>query len=549
MPVRHVLAVACNERAQGGGHRARTVRNLTMTRIEDLEHERCALQAVLDAEKSPAERNRLGQFATPPALARDILTYAKTLLAADEPVHFLDPALGTGAFYSALRQVFPEGRIRAALGYEIDPHYGKPAKALWKQQKIDIAVDDFTEQPATPRYNLVICNPPYVRHHHITNDIKGRLLLGTHQACGVRIGGLAGLYCYFLGLSHAWLAPGAISGWLIPSEFMDVNYGQAVKRYLLQQVTLLRIHRFDPSDVQFADALVSSAVVWFRNDPPPQAHAVRFTFGGTLLEPHLSRIVPAQALAQESKWTRFPTANIRLASTAPTIADFFKIKRGLATGDNSYFILSHDEIETRGLPLTCFRPILPSPRYVPIDEITADAHGIPQLDKKLFLLDPQLSEADIKRRYPSLWNYLEEGRARGLHERYLCRHRSVWYAQENRPAPPIVCTYIGRSDTKTGRPFRFILNHSEATVANVYLAMYPTLILQSALRSQPKLIRAVWQVLNRITPEHLLAEGRVYGGGLHKLEPKELANVPVPEIAALLPETVQRQEELFAAAV
>jgi adenine-specific DNA-methyltransferase len=173
------------------------------------------------------------------------------------------------------------------------------AKDLWSQHKLDIAIDDFTEQTPTPRYNLLICNPPYVRHHHIANDIKGCLQLSTQQACGVRIAGLAGLYCYFLGLSHARLAPGAISGWLIPSEFMDVNYGQAVKRYLLQRVTLLRIHRFDPSDVQFADALVSSAVVWFRNEAPPKDHVVRFTFGGTLLEPNLSRVVSAQALARD----------------------------------------------------------------------------------------------------------------------------------------------------------------------------------------------------------------------------------------------------------
>jgi hypothetical protein len=46
---------------------------------------------------------------------------------------------------------------------------------------------------------------------------------------------------------------------------MDVNYGKAVKHYLLSRVTLLHIHRFDPNGVQFADALVSSAVVWFRN--------------------------------------------------------------------------------------------------------------------------------------------------------------------------------------------------------------------------------------------------------------------------------------------
>ena len=100
---------------------------------------------------------------------------------------------------------------------------------------------------------------------------------------------------------------GGVAGWLIPSEFMDVNYGQAVKRYLLDRVTLLRIHRFDPNDVQFSDALVSSAVVWFRKTPPPQDHAVTFTFGGTLLN-LMSREVSSSALAHEPKWTRFPAA-------------------------------------------------------------------------------------------------------------------------------------------------------------------------------------------------------------------------------------------------
>jgi hypothetical protein len=33
----------------------------------------------------------------------------------------------------------------------------------------------------------------------------------------------------------------------------------------------------------------------------------------------------------------------------------------------------------------------------------------------------------------------------------------------------------------------------------------------------------------------MLMEGRVYGGGLNKLEPGELANVPVPELAEYFP--------------
>jgi hypothetical protein len=515
--------------------------------IEQLELARLDLQAELDGAKTPVERNRLGQFATPTALAEDVLGYARDLLADSADIHFLDPALGTGSFYSALLKSFAAERIREARGYEIDPHYGKPATELWQGTGLKLEHADFTRQVPEARFNLLICNPPYVRHHHLSSDEKLRLQHRTMQTCGTRIAGLAGLYCYFLGLSHAWMAEGGIAGWLIPSEFMDVNYGQAVKRYLLERVTLLHIHRFDPSDVQFADALVSSAIVWFRNAPPPADHTVNFTFGGSLHAPKLSRMVSAKTLAHEKKWTRFPVADVRSRSTEPVLSDFFKIKRGLATGDNSYFILSAAEIEARNLPHECFRPILPSPRYVKVDEIEGDATGLPILEPRLFLLDPRLPEDEICKRYPTLWSYLEEGKAKGLHERYLCRHRARWYAQENRPPAPIVCTYLGRGDAKSGRPFRFILNHSQATVANVYLAMYPTPTLSKALSSDAGLIRRVWQVLNRITPDQLLGEGRVYGGGLHKLEPKELANVPVPELADILPKSDQppSQAELF----
>jgi adenine-specific DNA-methyltransferase len=395
----------------------------------------------------------------------------------------------------------------------------------------------------------MICNPPYVRHHHIINGEKFRLQDASKQACRIRIGGLAGLYCYFLALAHPWLTEDGVAAWLIPSEFMDVNYGRAVKSYLLTEVNLLRIHRFDPNDVQFGDALVSSAIVIFRKGQPTKPHEVEFTFGGTLAKPKMRRLVSADALRDEHKWTRFPVSDIRDTHAGVTLGDLFKIKRGLATGDNSFFILTRQEIEDRELPWEFFRPILPSPRYLLEDQISADKEGHPAIEKQVFLLDCSQSEEELKVCQPKLWAYLQTGKPE-VSERYLSRHRKPWYSQENRPPTPLVCTYLGRNSKKNGgRPFRFILNESEATAANVYLLLYPITTLTRALAEDPSLARNIWTLLNSIPIDHLLGEGRVYGGGLHKLEPKELANVPADHIAELLPfplDCPATQPDLFA---
>jgi adenine-specific DNA-methyltransferase len=75
------------------------------------------------------------------------------------------------------------------------------------------------------------------------------------------------------------------------------------------------------------------------------------------------------------------------------------------------------------------------------------------------------------------------------------------------------------------------LNNSNAIAANVYLMLYPKPILADALLRQPSLKRDLWLNLNNISDEALISGGRVYGGGLHKLEPKELGNMFV-EIAS-----------------
>jgi adenine-specific DNA-methyltransferase len=521
-----------------------------MDALSAIEARRVILQDGLDGRKTQKERNRLGQFATPTLLASDMLAHARTLVPGDAAVRFLDPAIGTGSFYSALLRNFPTERIKAAVGVEIDPHYGNPARELWLDSGLEIELDDFTTMKppvAAKRFNLIICNPPYVRHHHMGLDEKGRLQAATTATSGIRMAGLAGLYCYFIGLAHAWLEDNGIAGWLIPSEFMDVNYGGPVKRYLLNKVELLRIHRFDPSDLQFGDALVSSAVVWFRKRRAEPGHLVQLSYGGTLSRPTHSRLVPASSLENERKWTGLAKAGLKNATEGLRLADFFSIKRGLATGDNGFFILSRAEIDARGLPLEFFKPILPGPRYLPTDFIESEADGTPKIERRKFILDCRLPEHKVREQFPKLWAYLKTGQPK-VSDTYLCSRRNPWYSQETRPPAPFVCTYMGRALSKREKPFRFILNHSQATAANVYLMLYPIPALAKALEVYPQLARQIWEFLDSIPSATLLGEGRVYGGGLYKMEPKELANVPADAIAALLPANQAppaKQREMF----
>lgn len=503
-------------------------------KFNELEKKRAQLQFIKDKGKTLRERNILGQFSTPVQLATDILRHANNFLPKEVQINFLDPAIGTGVFYSALCQTFSSERIASAIGFEVDPFYGEAAQELWSLTNLNYIIDDFTKQdPKENKYNLIICNPPYVRHHHI-KDKKKELQDIVLKNMEVKISGLAGLYCYFILLAHKWMEKDGVAGWLVPSEFMDVNYGNVIKKYLLENVTLLQIHRFEPSDVQFDDALVSTAIVWFRNSKPEKNHSVQFTYGGNIETPLHTKSVNTDVLKDEHKWTRFPLLECRDNNHGEILGDYFDIRRGIATGDNKFFILSKEEIKEKGLSLEYFRPILPSPRYLKNDRVLSDACNNPLLDKELFVLDCNIPMDIIEKKHPFLYSYLVEGINKGVSERYLCKTRRVWYTQENRPPSRFYCTYIGRSGSLRENAFRFIFNQSNAIVNNSYLILYPKGILLDILNKHPELNEKVFDVISGITDEAMMDEGRIYGGGMRKMEPMELAKVSVSEIAKIL---------------
>lgn len=410
-----------------------------------------------------------------------------------------------------------------AAGFEVDEHYGRPAQALWRGFPIDIRIADFLCQPPpVEKFNCLVANPPYVRHHYIDAAVKADLRGRVERGFGVKMSALAGLYCYFMLLSTSWLAEGGVSCWLVPAEFLDVNYGGAVKQFLVSRARLLRVHRFEADSVQFDDALVSSCVVVFRNVPPGGGLSAEFTSGGSLKEPASRMSVPIDSLRPSDKWTPLFSPRATRPGHKHVLGDFFKVKRGVATGDNGFFIVKTEDARARGIADDFLVPIMPAPRHLPKDATTVE-------ESDLSLFSCAADEPTLRSRHPSTWRYVEQGASQGVPSGYICRQRRPWYCCP-RPAPaPFVVPYMGRTDGA----FRFIWNAGRFVTANVYLNLHPLPQYAAALRQSGNL-RTIWRALNSIPPDVMEAHGRVYGGGLRKYGPGELMGLPADRMAEVL---------------
>ena len=223
-----------------------------------------------------------------------------------------------------------------------------------------------------------------------------------------------------------------------------------------------------------------------------------------------------------------------------TLGDLFEVRRGLATGANSFFIMTREDARNLGLPTEYLKPVLPSPRHLKTGIVTSDSDGHPMLDSQLVLLDCDLPEDDIRERFLRLHEYLATGIADGVRDRYLPSNRSLWYRQEQRLPAPYLSNYMGRGSGED-KPFRFIWNQSQAVATNVYLMLYPKPPLLPLL-DDPKSAALVHQALNSLDADELRFEGRVYGGGLHKIEPKELLRMSAAPLIDAIPELASVSE-------
>jgi hypothetical protein len=173
---------------------------------------------------------------------------------------------------------------------------------------------------------------------------------------------------------------------------------------------------------------------------------------------------------------------------------------------------------------------LPNSRKIKDDVIIGKDNGDPEINQPLFLLNCELDPEDIVNKYPKLWDYLKTGEE-STASKYLCSKRKRWYYQEKREPAPILCAYTQRKDdAHQNNAVRFILNRSSAIATNSFHMLYPTELFYSKFGTDQKSIGLAWRYLSKLPSGRIFDEGRIYGGGLHKIEPRELSKVDISGI-------------------
>ena len=480
---------------------------------------RQALQRRLEAQRSMNERNPLGQFATPYPLACEIMACAFQYLPSHSKPIMLEPSCGTGVFFSALEKMAGSASLGGSVGYEIDADYAETARSLWEEAGVVVHQEDFLLAEPDRLFPLIVANPPYTRHHYLSPKYKQRIRQEIIHSEGISLSSLSGLYCYFMLASCKWLQPGGISCWLIPSEFLSVNYGTAVKSFLATKVDLLRIHRFSPENPVFDDALVSSSVVFFRRGTPSRK-SVMLSSGDSLLNPEKTVLADRQKLMPSHKWhLLFEKKNNRKEKGEIRLGEVFDINRGLATGNNAFFIVDRSVIDQYGIPESYLVPVLPAPRHM-----KQDRFNLPATKDRKYLLCVSCDDIGEDSAY-GLRRYIEIGEKKGANKGYICSHRKPWYVCGKTKAAPIVATYMSRRG-KDGKTIRFIMNDALAVATNNYLLLSPKEPYRRLLDQHT--MEDIWRYLNEKSTDGLESFGRTYGGGLVKFEPSELKEIPIP---------------------
>jgi hypothetical protein len=463
------------------------------------------------------DRRVLGATYTPPAIVAAMVKSAAARATAEgAPIRrIVDPGAGSGRFLLAAGLRFPDA---ALIGVECDPvaaailRANLAASGLAGRARVVRGDYRMAGLPRIDGRTLFIGNPPYVRHHRIGLEWKNWFAVAARRY-GVKASRLAGLHLHFFLRTLELARAGDIGCFITASEWLEVNYGAALRTLLAGPLGVTALDVFDPKAAPFEDAVTTGAITHFHIGAAAQTVGLRLVDDVMAFETCGAKTVTREALAAAPRWSALlKPRNARPAGWIE-LGEICGVHRGQVTGGNAVWIAGP---HSRDLPEHWLYPAITKAREL-IEAGTALANA---RNLRRIVDIPADLEALEESERSAVGRFLDWARSQGADASYVARHRKAWWSVGLRPPAPILCTYMAR------RPPAFVRNLCGAHHINIAHGLYPREALpEAALDALAAWLRA------HVTQ----SSGRTYAGGLTKFEPKELERILLPPLEELIP--------------
>jgi hypothetical protein len=470
-----------------------------------------------------------GAFFTPPQIA-DYL--AKWAVANNSNARVLDPTCGEGVFLLAAgNELVRVGGARVTLTehlFGVDIHHGSLVETdlllrakglaanLIESDFFDVSTPDQLACPL-PLMDAVVGNPPFVRYQLHAGNTRAKSATAALRQ-GVRLSGLASSWAATLVQASAFLKPEGRLAIVLPAELLSVQYAEPIRRWLRSRFGAVSLVMFER--LQFDRALENVVLLMAEGSGGCEAFSLYHVADAEALSKLSAVDGRAVAFAAEGKWTdvlldsdrRRLYRDVVGASFVPLV-NYGSPELGTVTGFNGFFALSADTRQRYDLTENQLLPISPpGTRHLRGSAFTKrDWSEQVSLGAATWLLypDPQDDSTGLLR-------YLRAGRKQGVHRAYKCRVRDPWWRPPAVSAPDLFFTYMSH------RFPRLILNQARVSFLNSMHGIRLRTGMHWARRPLSLL------ALNSATMLGAEVEGRSYGGGILKMEPREAGSLPMP---------------------
>ena len=185
---------------------------------------------------------------------------------------------------------------------------------------------------------LFLGNPPYVRHHGISPEWKD-WFADTASAHGLKASKLAGLHVHFFLQTRVLAGSGDYGAFITSAEWLDVNYGDMMRKLLVNGLGGTALHVIAPAAMPFADAATTGAITCFHTGR--LGRGMRFRAVDKLSELGslpAGRPVAWSRLNAARRWSPLLRPPARVPRGYVELGEVCRVHRGQVTGCNAVWI-------------------------------------------------------------------------------------------------------------------------------------------------------------------------------------------------------------------